>query len=203
MKQRLASPSDVIDLGKIKELVGIKVSGETLTIRRRPRYYDVAQSAEVKKAIPALAHLASRDRRSGRCAIAAPSAARSPTTIRRRIIRRRVLALGATIKTNKRPITADEFFKGLFETALEDGEIITAVAFPMPAKAGYEKFRHPGLALCDDRRVRGQDQGGDVRVAVTGASQNGVFRVPAIEAALKANWSAAALEASRCPPTAC
>ena len=104
-----------------------------------------------------------------------------------------VLALNATVKTNKRTISADDFFKGLFTTALEDGEIITAVDFPLADKAGYAKFRHPAsrFALTG---VFVAKKGGDVRVAAVGASQNGVMRVPAIEAALKANWSASAID---------
>ena len=88
MKQRLASPSDVIDLGRIKELIGIELTADALTIKAATTYFDILQSADAKKAIPAIVHLVSRARRSRRCAIAAPSAARSPTTIRRRIFRR-------------------------------------------------------------------------------------------------------------------
>ena len=105
-----------------------------------------------------------------------------------------MLALNATVKTNKRTITADEFFKGLFSTALQDGEIITAVSFPVIAKAGYAKFRHPASRFALTGVFVAKTPGGDVRVAATGASQNGVMRVPAIEAALKANWSAGALD---------
>ena len=105
-----------------------------------------------------------------------------------------VLALNATVNTNKRAIKADDFFKGLFSTALEDGEIITSVSFPVPSRAGYSKMRHPAsrFALTGVFVARGRT--GDVRVAATGASQNGVMRVPAIEAALKANFSSAALD---------
>jgi carbon-monoxide dehydrogenase medium subunit len=105
-----------------------------------------------------------------------------------------VLALGATVKTNKRSIPADDFFKGLFTTALEDGEIITAVSFPIPAKAGYSKMRHPASRFALTGVFVVTTKAGDIRVAATGASQNGVMRVSAIEAALKANWSAGALD---------
>ncbi len=101
-----------------------------------------------------------------------------------------VLSLGATIKTNKRSISADDFFKGLFSTALDDGEIITAVSFPVPAKAGYAKIPHPASRFALTGVFVTKTPAGDVRVAATGASQSGVMRVPAIEAALKANWSA-------------
>ncbi len=193
MKQRLASPSDVIDLGKIKDLAGVEVSGDAVTIKAATTHYDVATNAAVQKAIAALAHLASvigdpavryRGTIGGSLANNDP-AADYPAA---------VLALGATVKTNKRSIPADEFFKGLFSTALADGEIITAVSFPIPAKAGYSKFPHPASRFALTGVFIGKAKSGDVRVAATGASQNGVMRVPAIEAALKANWSAAALD---------
>jgi len=193
MKQRLASPSDVIDLGKIKDLVGISVSGDALTIKAATTYFDIMQSADVQKAIPAIVHLTSvlgdpqvryRGTIGGSIANNDP-AADYPAA---------VLALGATVKTNKRSIAADDFFKGLFTTALEDGEIITAVSFPVPAKAGYAKMRHPASRFALTGVFVAKTKAGDVRVAATGASQSGVMRVSAIEAALKANWSAAALD---------
>jgi carbon-monoxide dehydrogenase medium subunit len=198
MKQRLAAPSDVIDLARIKDLVGIDVSGDTVTIRAATPHYDVATSAAVQKAIPALAHLAStigdpavrhRGTIGGSLANNDP-AADYPSA---------VLALGATIKTNKRSIAADDFFKGLFATALEDGEIITAVSFPVPAKAGYAKFPHPASRFALTGVFVAKTRSGDVRAAATGASQNGVMRVGAIEAALKANWSASALASVTIP----
>ena len=113
-------------------------------------------------------------RRSRPCATAARSAARSPTTIRRRIIRPRSLALDATIVTNKRKIAADDFFKGLFETALEPGEIITAVSFPIPEKSDYMKFPNPASRYAIVG-VYVAKTGNNVRVAVTGA---GPVRLP-------------------------
>jgi carbon-monoxide dehydrogenase medium subunit len=106
-----------------------------------------------------------------------------------------VLALGATIKTNKRSIAADDFFKGLFSTALDEGEIITAVTFPVPDKAGYAKFPHPASRFALTGVFVAKTKSGDVRAAATGASQEGVMRLGAIETALKANWSASALDA--------
>ncbi len=194
MKQRLAAPSDVIDVAKIKDMIGIEVSGDTVTIKAATTHSDVAQSDAVQKAIPALAYLASHDRRSGLCVIAARSAARSPTTTRRRIIRRRCWRSAPTVKTNKRTIAAEDFFKGLFATALEDGEIITAVSFPIPAKAGYAKMRHPASRFALTGVFVAKTKSGDVRVAATGASQSGVVRVAPIEQALKANWAASALD---------
>jgi aerobic carbon-monoxide dehydrogenase medium subunit len=198
MKQRLASPSDVIDLAKIKELIGVETSGDTLTIKAATPHYDVAQSADVQKAIPALAYLAS---------LIGDPAVRHRGTIGGSIANNDpaadypagLLALGATVKTNKRSISADDFFKGLFTTALADGEIITAVSFPIPAKAGYAKFPHPASRFALTGVFVAKTKGGDVRVAVTGASQSGVMRVAAMESALKANWSAAALDTLKIP----
>ncbi|QQO34708.1 xanthine dehydrogenase family protein subunit M [Bradyrhizobium diazoefficiens] len=193
MKQRLASPSDVIDLGNIKELIGVEASGDTLTIKAATPHYDVATSEAAKKAIPALAYLASligdpavryRGTIGGSIANNDP-AADYPAAL---------LALGATVKTNKRSILAEDFFKGLFTTALEDGEIITAVSFPVPAKAGYAKMRHPASRFALTAVFVAQTKSGEIRVAATGASQSGVMRVGAIEAALKANWSPSALD---------
>ena len=192
MKQRLASPSDVIDLGKIKELIGIEASGDTLIIKAATTHYDVAQSTAAQKAIPALAYLAT---------LIGDPAVRHRGTIGGSIANNdpaadypaALLALGATVKTNKRSISAEDFFQGLFTTALEDGEIITQVSFPVPAKAGYEKMRHPASRFALTGVFVAQTKAGEVRAAATGASQSGVMRVPAIEAALKANWSAGAL----------
>src|SRR3954469_22567984 len=193
MKQRLAAPSDVVDLGRIKELVGIEVSSDTLTIKAATTYFDILQSADVKKSIPAIVHLTSvlgdpqvryRGTIGGSIANNDP-AADFPAA---------VLALGATVKTNKRSIAGDDFFKGLFTTALEDGEIITAVSFPIPAKAAYSKMRHPASRFALTGVFVVKTKSGDVRVAATGASQNGVMRVGAIEAALTAKWSADAIE---------
>lgn len=193
MKQRLASPSDVIDLGKIKELIGVEASGDTLTIKAATPHYDVATSEAAKKAIPALAYLAS---------LIGDPAVRYRGTIGGSIANNDpaadypagLLALGATVKTNKRSISAEDFFKGLFTTALEDGEIITAVSFPVPAKAGYAKMRHPASRFALTSVFVAQTKSGEIRVAATGASQSGVMRVGAIEAALKANWSPSALD---------
>lgn len=193
MKQRLAGPSDVIDLAKIPALVGIDATADTVTIKAATTYYDIMQNAQVKKAIPAIAHLTSmlgdpavryRGTIGGSIANNDP-AADYPAA---------VLALGATVQTNKRTIAADDFFKGLFTTALNDGEIITAVSFPVPAKAGYAKFRHPASRFALTGVFVAKTKSGDVRVAVTGAAQDGVMRASAIEQALKANWSASALD---------
>lgn len=193
MKARLAQPSDVIDLARIKDLVGIEASGDTLVIKAATTYYDILSNADVKKAIPALVYLTSvlgdpavryRGTIGGSIANNDPSADYPAA----------VLALGATVKTNKRTIAADDFFKGLFATALQDGEIITAVSFPIPAKAGYSKMRHPASRFALTGVFVAQTKSGEVRAAATGASASGVMRVPAIEQALKGNWSAGALD---------
>src|SRR6266699_5425886 len=193
MKQRLAAPSDVIDLGKIKDLIGVEVSGDTLTVKAATPHYDVAASGPAQKAIPALAHLA---------ALIGDPAVRYRGTIGGSIANNdpaadypaAVLALGAIVKTNKRSISADDFFKGLFTTALADGEIITQVSFPVPAKAGYSKFPHPASRFALTGVFVAKTKSGDVRVAATGASEDGVMRVATIEAALKASWSPAGLD---------
>ena len=193
MKQRLASPSDVIDLSKLKELVGVEATNAGILVKGATTHYDVATNATVQKAIPALASLASqigdpavryRGTIGGSLANNDP-AADYPAA---------VLALNATVKTNKRTIAADEFFKGLFTTALQDGEIIIGVSFPVTAKAGYAKFRNPASRFALTGVFVAKTPGGDVRVAAVGASQSGVMRVAAIEAALKSNWSAGALD---------
>ncbi|WP_458758457.1 FAD binding domain-containing protein [Afipia sp. TerB] len=193
MKQRLAQPSDVIDLARIPALVGVSVTGDAVVIRAATTYYDIMTHADVKKAIPAIVHLTSvlgdpqvrhRGTIGGSIANNDP-AADYPAA---------VVALNATVKTNKRSIGADEFFQGLFTTALEDGEIITEISFPIPAKAGYAKMRHPASRFALTGVFVARLKSGDVRVAATGAASNGVMRVPAIEQALKANWSAGAID---------
>src|SRR3981081_4063708 len=193
MKQRLASPSDVIDLGKIKDLIGIEGSADTVTINAAATQSDRVGSGPMQKAIPALAYLAS---------LIGDPAVRYRGTIGGSIANNdpaadypeAVLAPGATIKTNKRSIAADDFFKGLFTTALQDGEIITAVSFPIPAKAGYSKMPHPASRFALTGVFVVKTKSGEVRAAATGASQSGVMRVPAIAEALKTNWSAGALD---------
>src|SRR5450755_3562601 len=141
MKARLASPSDVIDLAKIKDLVGIQSVGDALIIKAATTYFAIMSSADVKNNIPALVHLTE---------VLGDPAVRYRGTIGGSIANNdpaadypaAVLALNATVTTNKRSISADDFFKGLFSTALGDGEIITQVTFPIPAKAGYSKFPH-------------------------------------------------------------
>jgi len=199
MKQRLSSPSDVIDLARIAALIGIEVTADSVTIKAATTHYDVAQSDAVRKAIPALAvlaggigdpHVRNRGTIGGSVANNDPSADYPAG----------VLALGATVKTNKRSIGADDFFKGLFTTALEEGEIITAISFPIPAKAGYAKFPNPASRFALTGVFVAKTKSGAVRAAATGASQSGVMRLPDIEKALSANWSEAALSGVKISP---
>jgi len=192
LKQRLARPSTLIDLGGIKDLVGIKVEGDSVTIGAMTTHAAVAESAEVKKAIPALASLA---------ALIGDPAVRNRGTIGGSVANNdpaadypaACLALGATITTNTRKIAADDFFKGLFETALGEGEIITAVSFPKPEKAGYEKFRNPASRYALVGVFAAKTKAG-VRVAVTGAGESGVFRQKGFEDALSKSFDAASLD---------
>ena len=181
MKLRLSSPSDLIDLGTIKELAGIKASGSGVEIGAMTRHADVAGSKEVQKAIPALAMLAGiiGDRQVRHMGTIGGSLANSDPAADYPAA---VLGLGATITTNKRKIEADKFFKGLYETALEPGELITQVTFPAPKRAAYMKFKNPAsrFALVG---VFVADFGGNVRVGVTGAGPS-AFRQAEMEKAL-------------------
>jgi len=187
LRQRLAEPSDVIDLGAIAELKGIKIEGDGVTIGATTTHAEVAASADVKKTIPALAVLAGGigDRQvRHRGTIGGSLANNDPAAD----YPAAVLGLGATIRTNKREIKADDYFKGMFETALGEGEIITAVHFPKPEKAGYVKFDQPASRFALVGVFVAKTKSG-VRVAVTGAGP-GVFRSKELEAALGGNFSA-------------
>lgn len=194
LKQRLANPSDVVDLSGVDGLSGITVSGGTVTIGAMTRHADVAGSAELKSAIPALAGLAAhigdaqvrnRGTIGGSVANDDP-AADYPAA---------VLGLGATVTTNQREIAADDFFDGLFTTVLNEDEIIRSIAFPVPEKAAYMKFPNPASRYAMVG-VFVAKTGGGVRVAVTGAGNNGVFRASDMEAALGGNWSPDAITGS-------
>ena len=198
LKQRLAKPSDVVDLGGVKELAGIKIEGSSVMIGAMTKHGEVASSADVKKTIPALAELAgmigdpavrNRGTIGGSVANSDP-AADYPAA---------VVALDATITTNTGKHKADGFFKGLFETALTDGELITAVSFPKPEKAAYMKFRNPASRYAMVGVFVAKTANG-VRVAVTGAGPS-VFRVKAMEDALAKNFSSAAIKDIKVPAT--
>ena len=192
MKLRLASPTDIVDLGGVKDLAGIKVEGSSITIGAMTRHADVENNADVKKMIPALARLAGGigDRQVRHMGTIGGSLANSDPAA---CYPAAVLGLGATITTNKRKIAADDFFKGLFETALEPGELITAVTFPSAKRAGYIKFKNPASRFALVGVFVAETSSG-IRVAVTGAASC-VFRVAAIEKALAANFSPDAVPA--------
>ncbi|MDQ2089717.1 FAD binding domain-containing protein [Marimonas arenosa] len=188
LKQRLASPSKLVSLGGIAELQGITSDGDAVTIGAGTTHAAVAADGS----IPALSALAgnigdpavrNRGTIGGSLANNDPAACYPSAA----------LGLGATIVTNAREIVADDFFQGLFTTALDEGEIITAVRFPKPQAANYQKFEQPAsrFALVGVFVAKGAD---GVRVAVTGASEDGVFRWSEAEAALGSNFSAGALD---------
>jgi carbon-monoxide dehydrogenase medium subunit len=191
MKLRLASPKALVDLSRVAELKGLDKKGNALVIGALTTHAEVADSAVVKSSIPGLAalagmigdpHVRHRGTIGGSIANNDP-AADYPAAL---------LALGATVATNRREIKADAFFTGLFSTALQDGEIITRISFPQPTKFAYAKFPNPAsrYALVG---VAVAQTGGQARVAVTGAGSNGVFRHRAAETALANSWSAQAL----------
>ncbi|MEM5470383.1 xanthine dehydrogenase family protein subunit M [Hoeflea sp. AS60] len=191
MKQRLATPDHIIDLSGIAGLMGVSMDGGTLVIGALTRHSDVAASALVIEKIPALAALAGRigdQQVRNRGTIGGSIANNDPAAD----YPAAVLALGADIVTDRRSIPADEFFVDMFETALEPGEIVTSVRFPLPDSAAYCKFGNPAsrYALAGVFVVK---TGGTVRVAVTGAAP-AVFRASDIEAALTESFTASALE---------
>src|SRR3954465_1865073 len=186
MKLRLSSPSDLIDLNALGDLKSLKAEGNSVTIGAMVRHAEVAASSSVKKAIPALAALAGMigDRQvrhmgtiGGSLANKHPAAGYPAA----------VLGLGATIVTNKRKIEADKFFKGLYETALEPGELITSVSFPAPKRAAYMKFKNPASRFAIVG-VFVADFGGKARVGVTGAGPS-AFRQAEMEKALSAKFA--------------
>ena len=199
MKQRLASPSALVDLSLVEGMSGVELKGRSVVIGAMSRHADVANSQVLKDVLPGLA--------------AVPGSIGDPQVRNRGTIGGSIanndpnadypaacLGLGATIITNKRRIAADDFFQGMYTTALEDGEIIVKVSFPIAKKAAYEKFKHPasGFALVG---VFVSKRGSDIRVAVTGAGSNGVFRVTAFEEALKKRFAAKSIEGMTIPAT--
>jgi carbon-monoxide dehydrogenase medium subunit len=191
MKMGLSAPSDLVELARIPQLKGIRVDGGTVTIGAGTTHADVAASAEVRRAIPALASLAeligdpavrSAGTLGGSLALNDPAACYPAG----------VLGLGATIRTDRREIAADDFFTGMYETALEPGELIVEVAFPVPERAAWQKFKQPASRFSLVGVFVSKGPAG-VRVAVTGAASC-VFRATAFEQALAREWSAKALD---------
>lgn len=191
LKQRLAQPSHLVDISALPELRGITAKGGTLTIGAGSKHHEVATSAVVKKAIPALAALAG---------LIGDPQVRNLGTIGGSVANNdpaadfpaAVLGLGATVVTNKREIAADDYFQGMFATALDEGEIITRIVFPVPKRAAYAKFPHPASGYAMAGVLVAQTASG-VRVAVTGAG-SGVFRWKEAEAALGKSPRPEALE---------
>ncbi|WP_299839404.1 xanthine dehydrogenase family protein subunit M [uncultured Paracoccus sp.] len=194
MKQRLAAPTDLVDLRGIPGMSGITVDADGVTIGAATIHADVAASPEVAAAIPALAALASH--------IGDP-AVRHMGTIGGSLANNdpaadypaAVLGLNGTVITNQREIPAEEYFVGLFTTALEEGEIIKAVRFPRPKRAAYQKFAQPASRFALVGVLVAETDDG-VRVAITGAGSDGVFRAGAFEAALNGDFSAGALDSA-------
>ena len=188
MKMRLSQPGRVVDLGGVKELAGIEPNGNSVVIGAMTRHMDVANSNTVKSMIPALADLASHigDRQVRAMGTMGGSVANNDPSA---CYPSAVLGLGATVHTNKRRIEADDFFQGMFTTALEPGELLTAISFPQPKAACYMKFVQAASRFALVGVFLAQTAGG-VRVAITGAGQ-GVFRHKGLEDALNKSFTVA------------
>jgi aerobic carbon-monoxide dehydrogenase medium subunit len=197
MKIRLSAPSDLVDLAHIRDLKGIRVDGHKIHIGAGMTHAEVAASKELAKVCPAITSLAGmigdpavrhRGTIGGSVANNDP-AADYPAAL---------LALGATVVTSKREIVAEDFFTGLFETALDDGEMVIAVTFTAPDKAGYEKFRNPASRYAIVGVFVTKTKNG-VRAAVTGAGENGVFRSKEVEQALGGSFDPSAVDNLKIP----
>jgi len=194
MKQRLAAPSDLIDIAHVPELRGVIVADGTVSIGAAVTHAEVSGSAAIVGAVPALAMLAgqigdpavrARGTLGGSLANNDP-AADYPAAM---------LALAATVRTSRRAISAERFFTGLFATALQDGEIVIGVDVPVPAKAAYRKFANPASRYAMAGVFVAVMADGSIRVGITGAGADGVFRATAIEEALARSWDPSAIDA--------
>jgi len=186
MKLRLNAPTDLVDLSGVAELKGIRSDGKTISVGAMTTHAEVAANADVQRSLPALSSLAAGigDRQVRNVGTIGGSIANNDPAAD---YPAGVLGLGANVITNKRAIAADSFFHGLYDTALEPGELITAISFPIPQKAAYMKFKNPASRFAIIGVLVAQTAGG-ARVAVTGGG-SGVFRVPEMEKALSASWS--------------
>ena len=195
MKLRLASPASLVDLGGIEELRGIRREGDAFVIGAGTRHAEIAESGDVQQAILALAWLAGEigDLQVRNLGTLGGSIANNDPAA---CYPAAVLGLNATIRTDRRSIAADDFFKGMYETALASDELITGVAFPVPDKAAYIKFVNPASRFALVGVFVGRDKDGRVRVAVTGCA-GCAFRVPNLEKALEADFSPDAAKAVR------
>ena len=199
MKLRLSSPEQLADLSGIKELIGIKRDGNAFVIGAMTRHADVAIHAELKAAIPALADLAANigDRQVRAMGTLGGSVANNDPSA---CYPSAVLALGATLHPTTRKIAAEDYFLGMFTTALNDGELITAISFPIPKRAAYMKFKQQASRFAMVGVFIAQFDAG-VRVAVTGASSSGVFRHKGLEDALSKSFTPAAAAAVKIDAT--
>lgn len=186
MKLRLANPETLVDLGGIAELAGVRREGNALVIGAMTRHADVASNPEVKSALPALAELAGGigDRQVRAMGTIGGSVANNDPSA---CYPAGVLALDGTVHTTQRKVAADDFFQGMFATALADGELITAVSFPVARRAAYIKFKQPASRFALIGVFVAQTDSG-VRVAVTGGG-NGVFRHSGLEQALARSFT--------------
>src|SRR5437879_5872165 len=198
MKLRLSSPTDLIDLGTIRELAGIKASANAVEIGAMTRHADVAASAELKRAIPSLAALAGMigDRQVRHMGTIGGSLANDDPAADYPAA---VLALNATVVTNKRKIAADSFFKGLYETALEPTELITAVSFQVPKRGAYMKFKNPASRFALVGVYVADFGSGNVRVGITGAGAS-AFRQSEMEKALSSKFAPEAVANIKAKP---
>ena len=187
MKLRLSSADQLIDLGALQEWTGVCRDGDALVIGAMTRHADVAANADVRALIPALADLAGHigDRQVRAMGTLGGSVANNDPSA---CYPSAVLALGATVHTTQRKIAADEFFQGMFTTALKGGELITAISFPIPRRAAYLKFKQQASRFALVGVFVAQFDSG-VRVAVTGASSGGVFRHAGLEQALSQSFT--------------
>jgi aerobic carbon-monoxide dehydrogenase medium subunit len=197
LKQRLNRPTKVVDLGRLG-LSGIKSAGNTITIGAMTNHGAIAEHPEIRQKIPGLADMASwiGDTQVRHCGTMGGSLANNDPSA---CYPAAALAIGATIKTDRRSIKADDFFLGMFTTALEPDELITAIEFSVPEKSAYEKFRNPASRYAIVGVFVAKGPAG-IRVAVTGGGQNGVFRQSEMEAALAKNWSPDAVASIKTPP---
>lgn len=192
MKQRLAAPSDLVDVSGIDAMKGITIDGNQITIGASTTHAEVATNAELRAACAAICDLAE---------LIGDPAVRHKGTIGGSIANNdpaadypaAMMALNAQITTNKRTIDTDDFFTGMFETALADDEVITSVTFPAPSKAAYCKFPNPASRYAMAGVFVAKLKNGMARVGVTGAGSDGVFRHEGMEAILASDWSADAI----------
>ena len=193
MKARLAAPSDLVDVSKIEDLIGICEDGDVVIVGASTTHAAVNADALMNQRIPSISELAGqigdpmvrhRGTMGGSVANNDPSADYPAA----------VLALGATVRTDRRDMRADDFFVDMFETALEEDELVTAIAFPVPKRAAYAKFPNPASRYAMVGVMVAELADGSIRVAVTGAGSSGVFRWTAAEKALAGSMDAKALE---------